>query len=205
MRKRTDYREQNSSGAYIQNGQSQTIVQTRLKSYTRGVRLREAYPFYELENGQIDEGYSLQVSPLFSADGSSLDLVLKCHIDQLEKLVPVAMEVPAGGSVQRVNIQVPQLVSWCLHERFRWPADQVLLLSCGVAASPTGEKAAPLGLPGLSGLSTAPGRADALLFIESHGQVDSAMVEAALLVERRRWCCGLGRDISPCDAFVSRR
>ncbi len=179
LRKRTDYREQDAAGVQIQNGQSQTLAQTRLKSYTRGLRMKEAYPFYELENGQIDEGYSLQLSPLFSADGRSLDVVLKCQIDQVEKLIPVAMELPAGGTVQRVNIQVPQVVSWRLHERFRWPADQVLLLSCGVVATPSGEKAPPLGIPGLAALSSGPARADALLFVESHGQIDAAVLEAA--------------------------
>lgn len=176
LRKRNDYREQNAPSVSIQNGQSQTVAQTRLKTYSRGLRARETPPYYDVEQGQIDEGYSLQLSPLYSADSSSLDLVLKCHIDQLERLVPVTMEVPGGpaGTVQRVNIQVPQLVSWRLHERFRWPADQVLLLSCGVVADPTGEKSSPLGIPGLG---SAPGRADALLFIESHGKANAVLPE----------------------------
>lgn len=176
LRKRTDYREQNAPSVAIQNGQSQTVAQTRIKTYTRGLRMRETPPYYDTENGQIDEGYSLQLSPLFTTDGNSLDLVLKCHIDQLERLVPVAMEVPAGpgGAVNRVQIQVPQVVSWRLHERFRWPSDQVLLLSCGVVASPTGEKVSPLGIPGLA---MGPGRADALLFIESHGKAGAVLPE----------------------------
>jgi hypothetical protein len=169
LSKRTDYRELNAPSVGVQNGQSQTVAQTKLRSYVRGVRMKEAYPFYDTENGQIDEGYSLQVSPLFTADSSAMDLVLKCHIDQLEKLVPVTLEIPQGQAAPaRVNIQVPQVVSWRLHERFRWPADQVLLLSCGVVATPTGEKMSPLGIPGL-GLGAA--RADALLFIESHGKL----------------------------------
>jgi hypothetical protein len=69
---------------------------------------------------------------------------------------------------------VPQLVSWRLHERFRWPSDQVLLLSCGVVASPTAEKASPLGIPGLT-LPSSPARADALLLIESHGKADAIL------------------------------
>ncbi|HTN76052.1 MAG TPA: hypothetical protein VL096_12425 [Pirellulaceae bacterium] len=176
LRKRTDYREQNAPSVSIQNGQSQTVAQTRLKSYARNVRLKEAYPYFDVENGQINEGYSLQLSPLYSTDSTSLDVVLKCHIDQLEKLVPVSLEVPAGpgAPAQRVQIQVPQLVSWRLHERFRFPADQVLLLSCGVVASPTGEKVSALGIPGLV---TGPGRADALLFIESHGVANAVLPE----------------------------
>lgn len=173
LRKRTDYRELNAPTVSVANGQSQTIAQQKLQAYTSGVRLKEVYPYYEAESGQINEGYSLEISPLFSADGQTMDVVLKCHIDQLEKLIPVTMEIPQGTAAPlRVPIQVPQVVSWRLHERFRWPSDQVLLLSCGVVASPTGEKVSPLGIPGLG---SAPGRADALLLIESHGKVDDIL------------------------------
>jgi hypothetical protein len=73
--------------------------------------------------------------------------------------------VPVGGQSQRVQIQVPQVASWRLSERFRWPSKEVLLLSCGVVATPapatTGMLSvlAPLGV--ISG-----NRADALLLIE---------------------------------------
>lgn len=178
LAKRSDFRELNAPSVMVQNGQSQTIAQTKMRTYIRGVRMKEAFPFYETENGQIDEGYSLQVSPLFTTDGSGMDIVLKCHIDQLEKLVPVTLEIPQGpqAAPARVAIQVPQVVSWRLHERFKWPADQVLLLSCGVVASPTGEKTSPLGIPGLAG---GPARADALLFIESHGKLGAAPLAGA--------------------------
>jgi hypothetical protein len=170
LRKRTDYRELNAPSIAIQNGQSQTVAQTKLRSYVRGVRMKEQYPFYDAEQGQIDEGYSLQVSPLFSTDGGAMDIVLKCHIDQLEKLVPVTLEIPqTAAAPARVQIQVPQVVSWRMNERFKWPADQVLLLSCGVVATPDGEKSSPLGIPGLN---IGAARADALLFIESHGKLD---------------------------------
>jgi hypothetical protein len=61
-----------------------------------------------------------------------------------------------------MSIQVPQLVSWRLHERFRWPSDHVLILSCGVVATPTNDKSA---MP-LLGPLVSSNRADALLFIE---------------------------------------
>lgn len=40
------------------------------------------------------------------------------------------------GQAYTGQINVPQVASWRLHERFRWPADEVLLLSCGVVAAP---------------------------------------------------------------------
>lgn len=175
LRKRVDFREHNSPNLMIHNGQSQTISAMHPKNYTRSVRLREnAFPAYDLEMGQIQEGYSLQISPLLALDERSVDAVLKCQIDQVEKLIPVNIDVPTTSTArQTVQVQVPQLVSWRLHERFRWPTDQVLLLSCGVVATPTTDRS-PFGLSMLMGAET--GRADALLFIESNGKASQTLL-----------------------------
>jgi len=82
-----------------------------------------------------------------------------------------------GGQWQRAQIQVPQVVTWRLHERFRWPTDQVLLLSCGVVAAPTAEaKGTAAAIMGA--LSSSPGRADALLFVECNGKARAASGQA---------------------------
>lgn len=175
LRKRIDFREHNSPNLLIHNGQSQTIASLSPRNYVRSLRLREnAFPAYELEMGQLQEGYSLQISPLLSLDERSVDVVIKCQIDQIEKLVPVNIDVPTVTTArQNVQVQVPQIVSWRLHERFRWPTDQVLLLSCGVVATPAAERS-PLGLPNLLGRKA--GRADALLFLESNGKASQSLV-----------------------------
>ena len=176
LRKRIDFREHSSPNLLIHNGQAQTLNRTRPRSYVKAVRLLEnSFPAHQLEMGQIDEGYSLQISPLLSLDERTVDAVIKCNIDQIEKLLPVTVEVPSlPGQTQRVQTQVPQMVSWRLHERFRWPTDQVLLLSCGVVATPAPESGKLLGLP--NPLIPNPGRADALLFIESKGKASQALV-----------------------------
>lgn len=182
LQKRTDYREHNSPNVLIANGQSHTISRTTPRNYVRTVKMRrDVWPGHELDMGQMQEGYSLQISPLMSLDGSTIDAAVRCHIDQVEKLVPVPVDVPsAAGGAQRVQIQVPQVVSWRLHERFRWPASQVMLLSCGVIASPTAERTGLLGLPVPAGiaLTNSPGRADALLFIECKGKESQTLLEA---------------------------
>jgi hypothetical protein len=117
-----------------------------------------------------------------SLDGKTIDAVIKCHIDQVEKLIPIPVEVLSGGKRQSVQIQVPQLVSWRLHERFRWPAENVLVLSCGVVATPTDSQTTSRPLPMLSGVL--PRRADALLFLESKGTANAAMIEASRTAEK---------------------
>jgi hypothetical protein len=162
LRQRADMRELSSQLVEITNGQSKPTGLTRPRNYVRSIRPRaDLFGGYEQDVGTLQEGYSLELSPLLATDGKTMDLVLKCNIDQVERMIEVPLDVP--GAAQRISLQVPQLVSWRLHERFRWPTDQVLLLSCGVVAAPANESR---GLPLLGGLMNSTPRADALLFIE---------------------------------------
>jgi hypothetical protein len=164
LKARSDFREHSAPKVEIANGQSQTLARTQPLRYQRGVQPRVDGLGYELIPGQIDEGYSLQISPLLSLDGKSVDVALKCRVDQVEKLVPIAIDVHVVGQGPRVQIQVPQLASWRLDERIRWPADQVLLLSCGVVANPAADAGGPLAMVNPFGASKS--RADALLMID---------------------------------------
>jgi hypothetical protein len=164
LRKRADYRERAARIVDIPNGQTYPLGLTQQRQFIRSIRPKaDGTAGYEAETANVSEGYSLEISPLASVDGKSLDAIVKCNIDQIEKLIDVPVDIPMPlGQSQRMSIQVPQIVSWRLHERFRWPSDHVLILSCGVVATPTAEKAA---MP-LLGPLVASNRADALLIIE---------------------------------------
>lgn len=178
LRGRVDFREIASADIVVHNGQSQVFEQLRGRNFVENQQPAPTnYPPYLPVTGEIKEGYRLQISPLLSIDQKTVDLMLKCDIDQVERLTNVTLELPTSlGQPFTSQIQVPQLVSWRLHERFRWPADQVLILSCGVVAAPQGtpdnsllgQGGAMLGLnriiPGAVG-----DRADALLLIEYKG------------------------------------
>jgi hypothetical protein len=180
LRSRGDVRELQAVDLVLHNGQSEAIGSTRDRNYVRSIRPSIAgWPPYEPETGQAPEGFQLEVSPLLSIDGKTVDVALRCSIDQLEKLVPVDMDLPLpNGQNHRMRIEVPQVVSWRLHERFRWPADQVLLLSCGVVGSPdrSPNPTSLLNLDRLVGGAT--GRADALLVLEWKGKAADGMVSA---------------------------
>jgi hypothetical protein len=166
LKARGDFREHSAPKVEVANGQTQTLARTQARNCTKSVQLKQVFPFYDLVPGKIDEGYSLEISPLLSVDGQMIEAAITCRIDQVEKLVPLAIDVPIGTQSQRVQIQVPQVVSWRLAERFRWPASDVLLLSCGVVANPAPGATGALSL--LSPLGLAGSRADALLMIEQH-------------------------------------
>ncbi len=186
LRTRIDVREMQAIDIQMINGQSQTLEQLRSRNYLREYQRNSTstWPPFTPVSDEIHEGYKLQFSPLMSLDGRSVDLMLKCEIDQVERLnnVSIDLQVPLSQT-QTVQIEVPQLVSWRLHERFRWPSDQVLLLSCGVVAAPAGQvnntllSGNPPTIFGLNKILPAPTgqRTDALFLIEYRGPVSTQL------------------------------
>ena len=174
FRRRTDYREQTTPNQMVLNGQSQVINTMRPITYTKGIILnQQVWPGYQPDIGQIEEGFTLEFSPLLSTDGRTTDAVVKLKLAQVERMIAVQLEAPSTvAQNQRAEVQVPQLTMVQLHERFRWPTDHVLLLSMGVVATPGPDKPNPvmdvLPLP-----KSAP-RADALLMVESTGTISQS-------------------------------
>jgi hypothetical protein len=173
LKRRLDVTELEASATPVVNGQSLARDVRRPKQYVKTVAPAPGSPSpYAVVPGSIDEGYQIQISPLIGEGGRVVDAVIRCRVDQVEKLIPVPLEVPLpGGGKQSVDVQVPQVSSSQMHERFRWPADAVLLISQGMGAAPAdGASKNVLGLAtGL--LEQTPPRADGLLFIEIQGRV----------------------------------
>lgn len=176
LRRRTDFREHSSPQLAVNNGQSTVVSATRAKGYVRNVVPRpQVWPGFEPEVAQIDEGYALEFSPLLSVDGRMIDATIKCNVDQVEKLVPVVVDVASPVAPrQRTKVEVPQLASFRFHERFRWPVDKVLLVSMGVVPLPVPADGRSV-IPGIAlPLPAGPARADLLVFVESKGVAGQA-------------------------------
>jgi hypothetical protein len=175
LSRRTDYREYNSSQQLVNNGQSILLSTMRPRSYIKGALVTQtAWPGYQPEMGTLEEGFSLEFSPLLSLDLASADAVVKLRLNQIEKMLPVKLDVPSAVAAnQRVQVDVPQMTMSNLHERFRWPTDRVLLLSMGVVATPGPTKDNPISdaVTDAVPILKTPPRADALLFVESAGIV----------------------------------
>ena len=176
LRKRTDFREHSSPHLLVNNGQSTVVAATRSRPYTRDVLLRpDQWPGFEVQMGQIDEGFSIELSPLLSLDGRMIDAVLKCNIDQVEKLVPVMIDVPTPTAPrQRVKIEVPQTAQCRFQERFRWPTESVLIIGLGMVPSPVPNETRALPLPVPLPLASGPPRSDLLVIVESKGKSGEA-------------------------------
>jgi hypothetical protein len=176
LRRRSDYREQSSPYLMVSNGQSAVLSAMRGKNYTRNIRLRaEAWPGYEPETAVIDEGFSLEFSPLLSLDGRIIDAALKCEINQVEKLISVTLNAPtAAAPRQSMKMEVPQTCHFRFHERFRWPVEQVLLVSLGIVAVPVPSDPKSL-IPGVPlPIGNSPPRAELLVFVEGKGKLSQS-------------------------------
>jgi hypothetical protein len=172
LQRRSDYREHSSPHLVVNNGQSAVVSATRARSYIHRVAMRpEAWPGFEPQTAVVDEGYSLEFSPLLSIDGSLIDAAIKCTIDQVEKMVPVTIDVPTVVAPrQRTQIEVPQMAQFRFHERFRWPVDQVLLVGLGMIPLPVPSEGKSL-VPGIPlPLPKSTPRADVLIFVEVKGK-----------------------------------
>ncbi len=170
LRQRADFTERNNGDIVVTDGQKYILSQTRPIEFLRSLAwVNEGTGYYQPVNDRIDEGYTVEFSTLGSLDGQSIEAIIGCKINQIEKLQPVSVQLAGlGGQVQTAELQVPQMVSWQVSERFRWPSDQVLVLSCGVVATPGPQRQALMGLPAI--LNDSRGRADAIMFIEYKGR-----------------------------------
>jgi hypothetical protein len=176
LRQRTDYREHNLPHQMVLNGQTAALASMRPRSYAKGlVRTQNVWPGFQIEPGQIDEGFSMEFIPLLSTDLRTTEAVVKLRLTQIEKMLPLQLSTPSPVAPnQQAQLEVPQMTMLQVQERFRWPTDQVLLLSMGVVATPTPDRPSswtdllPVPVP-----TSAP-RADALLMIESRGPASFA-------------------------------
>ena len=105
--RRPDFREHNSPNLKIYNGQTHKIDSTRPRLFQTGIPQQGTGLAGLSQLGQVEEGFSLQISPLVSLDGLAMEAVLKCKVDQVEKLTPLSVNnVDQFGVVRRSQVQV---------------------------------------------------------------------------------------------------
>jgi len=181
LRRRSDYREHNAPQVTVNNGQPAVVSATRGRQYVRGILWRpEAWLGFEPDNGFVDEGFSLEFSPLLSSDGQWVDGVVKLEIHQVEKMVPLGLEIPtSAGTMARPRVEVPQRAQFFFHERFRWPVEQVLVVDFGMLPLPLPVDGSPLAALRLP-IATGPTRGNVLLFVQYKGRAGTTRQSANL-------------------------
>jgi len=143
LRARGDCQELPTGAVLAGNGVPAVLAGGRKRPYVKDVDIRpDVWPGWQTLGASCDEGFALDVHPLLSADGSTVEAVVRCRIDQIERMAPVTVSVPAASG-QRVQIEVPQVSAVRIGERFRWPANQCLVIGLGLVPWPVpGQNAA---------------------------------------------------------------
>ena len=175
LARRSDFQNHGSSKLLVPDGQNTIVNFNREHPYVKSHLSPESTPGSQDANvAELTEGLVVEVNPLMSLDGTTVDAMIKCQVDQVERLVSVKLQSPPGRNNGRpwYNIDVPQRVSCEFHERFRWPRNKVLLVSLGVIprAVPHFSLAKTVKLP----MPKSPPRGDLLLFVEHKGDAVDA-------------------------------
>lgn len=166
LAKRYSFQELSSRALSVGNGEPVSVVATRPRQYIQGlVANSDDARQLKRQMGQLNEGFALEVVPLLSRDGRAADAMMICTIDQIEKLDAIPVQV--GRTRQRTDIEIPQIAQFRLHERLRWPSDQVLLVSLGLVPQP---------IPNQQGNflfgPQSPGRAEVLILLTPTARLD---------------------------------
>jgi len=136
LRSRSDFLELPTGPVLAGNGLPAVLSGGRTVPYVQDVAPRiDAWPGWQTQSAACDEGLSIDVHPLLSRDGSVVDAVFRCRIDQVERLAAVNLASPAGDG-GRVQVAVPQVAAVRIGERFRWPAAQTLVIGLGLVPWP---------------------------------------------------------------------
>lgn len=188
LQRRSDYREHTSPLLQVNNGQATVISAMRSRPYVRDILLKpEVWQGFEPQSGAVDEGFAIEFSPLLSTDRQFIDAVIKCSIDQVEKMHSVELEAPTTAAPrQRTPIEVPQTVQFRFHERFRWPVGQALLVGMGMVPLPVPVDAKAVQIvPGIPlPLPKSPPRAELLLLIEAKGAASAHTAQSVPVTGR---------------------
>jgi hypothetical protein len=135
LRSRSDCHELPTGPVLAANGLPATLSGGRTQPYVQDIAPRpDAWPGWQMQSSTCDEGLAIDIQPLLTRDRTAVEAVVRCRIDQLEKLAQVSLAAPVNQ--QRVQVEVPQVAAVRVGERFRWPANQTLFIGLGLVPWP---------------------------------------------------------------------
>ena len=182
LSRRNDFVELVLPQAGIPNG-----IAHRKETYRQRTYLRDVQPNPSALNGYaedrvtIDEGFGVTFIPLASLDGQTVDAIIKLDITQIEKMIPLMIDVPTQTNPrQRIQIESPQVACFRLDEQIRWPKSKVLLLDLGTVPVPPRQQSETADvIAKVKALGQQSNRANILLFIERIGNLPSPIMPAS--------------------------
>jgi len=135
LRARSDCHELPTGPVLAANGLPATLAGGRRQPYVQDIAPRpDVWPGWQMQSSTCDEGLAIDIQPLLTRDRTAVEAVVRCRIDQLERMAQVSLASPVNQ--QRVQVEVPQVAAVRVGERFRWPANQTLFIGLGLVPWP---------------------------------------------------------------------
>ncbi len=116
------------------NGQTAKLVTTSPRPYTGGLQrdgadAQGAQP----KADELEEGVTLEISPLLSYDGDSLDAALLLTTNNVRSFHQTRILAPREVGTGEARIDVPEVSETRLNQTIKaWPVGQTLLISAGI-------------------------------------------------------------------------
>lgn len=127
------------------NGQPTTIETGQPVNYISGLDLNSGhYLAYQPIIARLSEGVKATFTPLWTTDGSAVDLELKVTTRVVNKLHYAQSAAPLRSGSQETVVQVPEVAATSLEQTLNWPTSQILLISAGVQPTKASSRRGPL-------------------------------------------------------------
>ncbi len=122
-----------SEAKAVPNGQRLELNWVRTRNYARNFFMSPGTgKAPEAENVLLDDGFSFEFMPLLGMDGATLDAQIKFQVNHLDRFLSMSI-TPAGASERSSEkIEVPMIGQFRFRERYRWNAENALLVSPGL-------------------------------------------------------------------------
>jgi hypothetical protein len=147
------------------NGQTLKVETTIARSYLGGLRRDSAGLGSQPAAEQLDEGFTLRLSPLLIFDGDALDAAIELTSNSVRTLHKTRVSAPSPVGASEATIDVPEVSETRLNQTVKdWPLGQTLLISAGIQPGILQDKNGFLNLriPG-----TVPTSTELLVFLEA--------------------------------------
>ncbi|MDE2507003.1 MAG: hypothetical protein KGM43_07320, partial [Planctomycetota bacterium] len=139
---------------------------TMARSFAGGMQRESAAGLgYQPKAEQLDEGFTLRLSPLLTFDGDALDAAIDLNVNTVRNYLRTKVIAPREIGSNEMSIDVPEVVETRLSNYTvkDWPLGQTLLISAGIHP---GILQAKGGFMNLRIPGTVPSSTEVLVFID---------------------------------------
>jgi hypothetical protein len=148
------------------NGQTLKVETTLARTFNGGMQRESAVGLgFQPHAEQLDEGFTLRLSPLLTFDGDTVDAAIELTANTVRSIHRTRILAPREIGPSEINLDIPEVSETKLNQTVKdWPLGQTLLISAGIHPGILQDKNGfmSLRIPG-----TVPTETELLVFLEA--------------------------------------